>query len=162
MKRCSRCEEEKADAEFSILQRSSDGLSNVCRSCFYKNIKYRLDRHSQWLLFKKRAKKDLNITKEEFTLYLEKNMENLEEIFNRDLTPFVDRIEDFLPYQQGNLKIVGKIKPIRSVKGENASGEEIYFSSLREASKAGFSRKQIVSAIVQGKLYKDYHWGYTN
>jgi len=162
MKKCSRCGEEKAVAEFSVLQRSTDGLHTVCKSCSYKNIKYRIDKYSQWLSLKKRALKKLNITKDEFTLFLETNIESFEAIFNRGLIPFVDRIEDLLPYQKGNLKIVGKIKPIRSVKGENASGSELYFSSLREASKAGFSRKHIVSAIVQGKTYKDYRWEYTN
>lgn len=161
MKKCSKCGETKAGEEFCILVKSVDGLYNICHACRYKNTKYRVAKYDQWLSLKKRALKELDISQDEFYSFVKEHEAEFQAYADAELSPSVDRIETFLPYKKSNLKVIGKPRPIKGVIGRNALGQEISFASLREASRYGYSRNRIVSAIKHNTSYKDFAWEYS-
>lgn len=136
-KLCSRCNKNLPLTAYGNLKRSPDGLDGYCKSC-------KKERYSE------RKALEIPLTDEERILAERKTSRNRTEA---QKARFVGNKGDVL-------KDKYRAMYAKPVIGVHANGSIIEFASGREATKAGFCRVSISSAIKTGKAYKGYSWSF--
>ncbi len=122
MKTCNKCIKEKKLKEFSKHKNSKDWLQYICKEChIIQNRKYNRSREwvitniysTQKLSSKRRLHKLPNYTKKELQVWVF-SQDNFEELYNnwaeswydRNLTPSIDRLDDYKGYSFDNIQLM--------------------------------------------------------
>lgn len=189
MKLCKKCNCTKHTKEFSSCKTTKDKLQNYCKNCHvfrWRTKKGRIYKIyiSQKQSSKKRKHNMPNYSKEELYLwateqqiYTEIYDKWVQSNYSKDLSPSIDRLDDYKPYTLDNIRITnwednrrkahkdrkeGKNNKINKgvVCINNLNNNDIKeFHSLREASrKSGVSRKTISNYLNKKDSIRGFKW----
>ena len=188
MKRCSYCGKIKTDEEFYLDLSKKDGLQNYCRQCSLQYIKKKRQTKEfiikdRYIQIKKRAASNKRgssgkqvLSKDEWLEFCQNSGDKLDELidkwqksgYSRELSPSIDRIDNNLGYEKGNLQWLSLIDNTMKFRYEQLGGvrkvkvlggdKVIFFRSQRKAAEyLGVDRKTISKAIKKGnKIKKQY------
>lgn len=114
----------------------------------------------------KRSNRKLELTKEEFDIWVDENWDKFLALYECGKTPSIDRIDNSIGYRVSNMNVIDlkenmakdRVKPI--VGTSILTGDVIKYPSATFAERDGFNRKNISQSIRTGGTHHGFMWAF--